>query len=66
MDIGQAVADSIGNFIASNLPVIFLSLATLALFILIIRELVTWYWKINNILSLLEKIEKNTRPKDEQ
>lgn len=32
----------------------------LALFFLVIREIVTWYWKINHIVSLLEKIEKNT------
>lgn len=34
------------------------------IFFMVIRELVTWYWKINKITDLLEKIEKNTRPKD--
>jgi|GEM_PF-3852750 len=29
---------------------------------LIIREALTWYWKINRIVSLLEKIEENTSP----
>jgi hypothetical protein len=31
------------------------------LFFLLIREIVTWYWKINKIAALLEKIEQNTR-----
>jgi hypothetical protein len=32
----------------------------------IFREIVTWYWKINKIVSLLEQIEENTRiQKDE-
>ena len=26
-----------------------------------LREVMTWYWKINRIVDLLEKIEKNTR-----
>ena len=26
-----------------------------------LRELNTWYWKINKAIELLEKIEKNTR-----
>ncbi|MEI6304912.1 MAG: hypothetical protein WCP09_02760 [Candidatus Taylorbacteria bacterium] len=34
------------------------------IFFMIIRELVTWYWKINRITDLLEQIEKNTKPKD--
>lgn len=29
--------------------------------VLIIREIVMWYWKINKIVRLLEKIERNTR-----
>ncbi len=27
----------------------------------IFREIILWYWKINRIEELLEKIEKNTR-----
>lgn len=26
-----------------------------------LREVMTWYWKINRIVALLEKIEENTR-----
>jgi len=28
---------------------------------LILREVLTWYWKQNKIVKLLEQIEKNTR-----
>jgi hypothetical protein len=28
---------------------------------LVFREVLTWYWKINKMVDLLEKIEKNTR-----
>jgi len=29
------------------------------------REVVTWYWKLNKISDLLEKIEENTRQKNQ-
>jgi hypothetical protein len=32
----------------------------LILIFLALRELATWYWKINKIVNLLEKIERNT------
>ncbi len=35
--------------------------AVAILFFLLIREVVTWYWKMNDVVNLLEKIEKNTR-----
>lgn len=35
-------------------------------FFLIIREIVTWYWKINRMVDLLEKIEKNTSRQESQ
>jgi hypothetical protein len=31
------------------------------LIFIIFREVITWYWKINKIVSLLEQIERNTR-----
>lgn len=34
---------------------------SLFLIFIIGREIITWYWKINKIVDLLEKIEKNTR-----
>lgn len=37
-----------------------------ALFVfLVLREVFTWYWKINKIVVLLEQIEENTRPQKE-
>ncbi len=30
----------------------------------VLRELFTWYWKLNKIVRLLEDIEENTRPKE--
>ncbi len=50
--------------ITSFFPSIHLSDALLYLFwgfifFMVIRELVTWYWKINKITDLLEKIEKH-------
>jgi hypothetical protein len=31
---------------------------------LILREVLTWYWKMNRVVTLLEQIEENTRPAD--
>jgi hypothetical protein len=31
---------------------------------MVLREGLTWYWKINKITDLLEKIEKNTSKKE--
>lgn len=31
------------------------------IFFLIIREIVTWYFKINKAIRILERIERNTR-----
>ncbi len=42
-------------------PISFLIvLGILVALFLIFRELVTWYWKINKIVDILERIEKNT------
>lgn len=35
-------------------------LVVLFIIMLLFRELACWYWKINKIVKLLEKIEKNT------
>lgn len=42
------------------IDILFAMFFILAGFVLI-RELITWYWKINRIIELLEKIEENTR-----
>lgn len=47
-----------GIFTTGNLIV--LAIAVLVFFVL--REVFTWYWKINRIVNLLEQIEGNTRP----
>lgn len=41
----------------SNPIIIILVFLALILVWLLIRELLTWYWKINKIVSILEKIE---------
>lgn len=45
-----------------NIESIVLWIIGLLVLFLITRELITWYWKINEIVSLLKKIEENTRP----
>jgi hypothetical protein len=37
--------------------------AFVVIFFFLVREVLVWYWKINKIVSLLEKIEENTRDK---
>lgn len=41
---------------------VLVAFAYVAIFFFIIREVIMWYWKINKIIDLLEKIEENTRP----
>ncbi|MBP7741105.1 MAG: hypothetical protein KA104_00240 [Candidatus Pacebacteria bacterium] len=48
------------NFL-SKIPGLEMLLVGIILFFLL-REVFTWYWKINRIVVLLEKIEQNTRP----
>lgn len=38
-------------------------LLAIGLFLFIVREILTWYWKINKIVSLLEDIKENTKQK---
>lgn len=47
----------------SNIGIIDILFATSFVLVgfILIRELITWYWKINRIIELLEKIEENTR-----
>lgn len=40
--------------------IIYWALGALLTFI-ILREILTWYWKINEVVTLLKKIENNTR-----
>ena len=47
--------------IISSLIVLGVFVFVLVILFLILREVVTWYWKINQAISLLTKIEENTR-----
>lgn len=40
-------------------PLLFVFLVLVGFFV--VRELLTWYWKTNRIVSLLEQIDENTR-----
>lgn len=51
------------EFIMDNLVYGMYVLVILSLFFIFIREILTWYWKLNRIERLLEEIERNTRPK---
>ena len=59
MNIFQLFGINPGDLIAPLL----IFIGAIGLFFLLVREIITWYWKINKIVSLLEQIEKNTRPK---
>ncbi len=48
---------SIKDFINSNLLEVILFFLVLIIVWLLIREFLTWYWKINKIVKILEKIE---------
>lgn len=56
MNLLQFFGIKSGNFFGGVLVFLLFAFA----FFLILREIVTWYWKINRIEELLEKIEKNT------
>ncbi len=51
------------EFIMGNIVYGLYASVILFLFFIFIREILTWYWKINRIEELLEEIERNTRPK---
>ncbi|MFH1536493.1 MAG: hypothetical protein ABID45_00730 [Patescibacteria group bacterium] len=36
-------------------------IVSLIILFILIRKIVTWYWKINEIVKLLNRIERNTR-----
>lgn len=49
------------NSIVSSLIIFAVFVGVSVVFFLIFREVVAWYWKINEALVLLTKIEANTR-----
>ncbi len=46
---------------SADLIVFAIGLAVVLTIFLIFRAIVLWYWKIDRVVSLLEKIEENTR-----
>jgi hypothetical protein len=52
----------LNNFLSLNSGLNILLVLVFGFFVFVaIRELLTWYWKINRIETLLERIERNTR-----
>lgn len=47
-----------------NFPFIIVPFVFTIIIFIIFREVLTWYWKLNKISDLLEKIEENTRSKN--
>ncbi|EKE11604.1 MAG: hypothetical protein ACD_15C00047G0002 [uncultured bacterium] len=55
----------VSNFIIKSIednafPIAILILIAIS-FAFLIREIALWYWKVNDVIDLLEKIERNTR-----
>jgi len=48
-------------FSGNQLPNLALVIVLTVLAFLVFRELLTWYWKLNRIIRILERIEKNLR-----
>ena len=53
------------QFDIDPLSLIVIGLVGVTIFFLL-REVTLWYWGTNRIIQLLEQIEENTRPIDEQ
>jgi len=58
--LDQILIKMITDLIKDNWLLIILLFVVWLLVWLLIREVKTWYWKINDIIVLLNKIEKNT------
>jgi len=52
---------AIEELIKSNISTILIVILILFIIWLLVREIKTWYWKINDIVSLLKRIDDNTR-----
>lgn len=51
------------TFLIDNSGMILLTIGGFMIVVILVRETLTWYWKINKVVELLEKIEENTRPR---
>jgi len=59
--ITSGIIKTFTNFIADNNGLFILLLLLFVLIWLLLREVKTWYWKVNKIVSLLEGIELSVR-----
>lgn len=58
--LSEILIETVTDIVESKgLIILLLIIAWLAIWLLV-REIRTWYWKINEILVLLKKIEENT------
>ena len=55
--IQDILLKTLQDFMTSNLLMIVLFFLTIIIIFLLIRELLTWYWKIDKIVNILERIE---------
>jgi len=51
------LSKAIENLISSNILLILIIFLVWLVVWLLIREIKTWYWKVNDVVSLLERIE---------
>lgn len=56
----QGMQFDMGQFFAGSALYIVISILIIALVFLVIRLFVLWYWRVNEIVSLLEQIKNNT------
>lgn len=49
---------NLNNFLSSDSLMYFMAGI---IFFFLIREILTWYWKVNKAIRILERIERNTR-----
>lgn len=60
--LSKILMETVTDIIESKGLIILLLIIAWLIIWLLVREIKTWYWKINEILVLLKKIEENTRP----
>ena len=60
----QVAASSGNNVVNTIFSVLLIAALTVGLFV-VLRSIVLWYFRITDIVTLLEKIEKNTRKCEE-
>lgn len=59
-DPAPLVTSLISFYLATYVLTFAIALSIATLFALLIREIVCWYWKVNDIVKILKNIEKNT------